>query len=60
MVSFILFNIGLISILSQVILLRELAVAFYGVELIYLFALGVWLFFTAAGAMISRYRIATA
>jgi len=56
----ILFNIGLISILSQVILLRELAVAFYGVELIYLFALGVWLFFTAAGAMISRYRIATA
>ena len=56
----ILFNIGLISILSQVILLRELAVAFYGVELIYLFALGIWLFFTAAGAMISRYRIATA
>ena len=60
MVYFILFNIGLISILSQVILLRELAVAFYGVELIYLFALGIWLFFTAAGAMISRYRIATA
>jgi spermidine synthase len=56
----ILFNIGLISLLSQVILLRELAVAFYGVELIYLFALGVWLFFTAAGAMISGYRIATA
>lgn len=56
----ILFNIGLISLLSQVILLRELSVAFYGVELIYLFALGIWLFFTAAGAMISRYRIATA
>ncbi|MCK9197226.1 MAG: hypothetical protein M0P16_09620 [Syntrophales bacterium] len=56
----ILFNIGLISLLSQVILLRELSVAFYGVELIYLFALGVWLFFTAAGAMISRYRVATA
>ena len=55
-----LFNIGLISLLSQVILLRELAIAFYGVELIYLFALGVWLFFTAAGAMLSRYRIATA
>jgi len=49
-----LFNIGLISLLSQVILLRELAIAFYGVELIYLFALGVWLFFTAAGAMLSR------
>ncbi len=56
----ILFNIGLVSLLSQVILLRELAVAFYGVELIYLFALGVWLFFTAAGAVISRYRLATA
>ncbi|MFA5179855.1 MAG: hypothetical protein WC405_00920 [Syntrophales bacterium] len=56
----ILFNIGLISLLSQVILLRELAVAFYGVELIYLFALGVWLFFTAAGSLISRYRRATA
>lgn len=55
----ILFNIGLISLLSQVILLRELAVAFYGVELIYIFALGVWLLFTAAGAMISRHRIAT-
>ena len=54
----ILFNIGLISLLSQVILLRELAVAFYGVELIYLFAFGIWLFFTAAGALISRYRIA--
>lgn len=56
----ILFNIGLLSLLSQVILLRELAVAFYGVELIYIFALGVWLLFTAAGAMISRHRIATA
>ncbi|HAJ27691.1 MAG TPA: hypothetical protein DCG53_10690, partial [Syntrophus sp. (in: bacteria)] len=55
----ILFNIGLISLLSQVILLRELAISFYGVELVYLFALGVWLFFTAAGAVISRYRLAT-
>jgi len=59
-VRLILFNIGLISLLSQVILLRELAVAFYGVELIYIFAMGIWLFFTAAGAMLSRYRIATA
>ena len=58
-VQLILFNIGLISLLSQVILLRELAVAFYGVELIYLYALGIWLFFTAAGAMLSRCCIAT-
>ena len=52
----ILFNIGLFSLLNQVLLLRELAVASYGVELIYLFALGVWLLFTAAGAMLGRRR----
>ena len=49
-----LLSIGLISILGQVVLLRELNVAFYGVELIYLFALGIWLFWTAAGALIGR------
>ncbi len=46
--------IGLISILGQVALLRELNVAFYGIELIYLIALGIWLFWTAVGALISR------
>jgi len=46
--------IGLISILGQVVLLRELLVAFYGVELIYVLALGIWLFWSAAGAMIGR------
>jgi len=46
--------IGLISILGQVVLLRELSVAFYGIELIYTIALGVWLLCTAAGALISR------
>jgi spermidine synthase len=46
--------IGLISILGQVVLLRELNVAFYGVELIYLIALGIWLFWTAVGALIRR------
>jgi spermidine synthase len=49
-----LFFIGLISILGQVVLLRELNVAFYGVELIYLLALGLWLFWTAWGALIGR------
>jgi spermidine synthase len=49
-----LFAIGLISILGQVILLRELNVSFYGIELIYLLALGIWLFWTAAGAVIGR------
>lgn len=33
-------------------LLRELAVSFYGVELAYVLALGVWLLATAAGALI--------
>jgi spermidine synthase len=46
--------IGLISILGQVVLLRELNVAFYGIELIYLLALGIWLFWTAAGALVGR------
>ena len=49
-----LFAIGLISILGQVVLLRELNVSFYGVELIYILALGIWLFWTAAGAVIGR------
>jgi len=38
--------IGLISILAQVVLLRELNVSFFGVELIYLLGLGIWLFWT--------------
>ncbi len=46
--------VGLVSILGQVVLLRELNVAFYGVELIYSLALGAWLLCTAAGTWISR------
>lgn len=49
-----LFTIGFISILGQVVLLRELNVAFFGVELIYTLAIGVWLVFTAFGAMFLR------
>ena len=49
-----LFSIGFISILGQVVLLRELNVSFYGVELVYLLALGVWLFWTAMGALLGR------
>ena len=47
-----LFFIGFISILGQVVLLRELNVAFYGVELVYTLALGVWLLFSACGTVI--------
>jgi spermidine synthase len=49
-----LFAVGFIAILGQVVLLRELSVASYGIELIYTLAIGVWLFFSACGAMISR------
>jgi spermidine synthase len=49
-----LLSIGLISILGQVVLLRELSVSFYGVELIYILAMGIWLFWTAIGALIGR------
>ncbi len=47
-----LFLIGCISLPAQVILLRELNAAFYGVELICILAMGVWLFWTAIGALI--------
>lgn len=49
-----LFLVGFVSILGQVVLLRELNVAFYGVELIYILAMGVWLLWTAAGAVLGR------
>jgi spermidine synthase len=49
-----LFAVGFIAILGQVVLLRELSVASYGIELIYTLAIGVWLFFSACGAMSSR------
>ena len=49
-----LLSTGFIAILGQVALLRELNVAFYGVELVYLFSLGLWLLWTAAGALIGR------
>ena len=43
---------GFLSILGQVVLLRELAVASFGVELIYLVGLGVWMLGSATGALI--------
>jgi spermidine synthase len=50
----VLFIIGLISILGQVVLLRELNVASFGVELVYILALGFWLAATALGALFCR------
>ena len=54
----ILIFIGFISILGQVALLRELAVAFFGSELIYLLAIAFWLIWTGLGALLNR-RIGT-
>ncbi|HVP14855.1 MAG TPA: hypothetical protein VMS88_04890, partial [Terriglobales bacterium] len=42
--------IGALAMLGQVVLLRELDVAFFGSELILVLALGAWLLGTAAGA----------
>ncbi len=46
---------GFISILGQVVILRELNVAFYGIELIYLIALGIWLLGTASGTVSGKF-----
>lgn len=53
-VSWYLFFLGLLSLLGQVVLLRELNVALYGVELVYVLAIGVWLLGTALGALMGR------
>jgi spermidine synthase len=45
-------GVGVVSMGAQVVLLRELAAAFYGVELVYVLALGAWLFSTALGALV--------
>jgi len=44
-----LFLVGFVSLVGQIVLLRELTVAFFGIELIYLIALGVWLLASAIG-----------
>jgi len=47
----VLFLTGLVSLFGQIVLLRELNVAFYGVELIYVIGLGVWMLLPAAGSL---------
>ncbi|MCL5030294.1 MAG: hypothetical protein M1480_14880 [Bacteroidetes bacterium] len=46
--------IGFISILGQVLILRELNVAFFGIELIYIISLGFWLLGTAIGSLTGK------
>jgi spermidine synthase len=50
----VIFIAGLLSIVVQVVMLRELSAAFYGVDLIYLLALAAWLLWSAAGAVAGR------
>ncbi|RJR47244.1 MAG: hypothetical protein C4576_09875 [Desulfobacteraceae bacterium] len=52
--TFSLFAIGFLSMLGQVVILRELLVAFHGVELFYSLAIGVWLVWTGTGALLFR------
>jgi len=51
---------GALSMLAQVVILRELVAALYGVELLYVLALGSWLVGTAIGALSGRHLPATA
>jgi spermidine synthase len=44
--------IGFVSLLGQVVILRELLVTFYGVELIYALAIGLWLFWSGLGVFL--------
>lgn len=48
------FTLGVVSIISQVLLLRELMVTFYGNELFLGLALGCWLVWTALGSLIGK------
>lgn len=52
------FTIGLVSLLGQIVLLRELSVATYGVELIYLLGMACWLIGSSLGAGLGRRRSA--
>ncbi len=45
---------GALSMVAQVVVLRELVAALFGVELLYVLALGAWLLGTAAGSIAGR------
>ena len=49
-----LFLTGFVSILGQIVLLRELNIAFRGIELIYTFAFSAWLIGTALGVSLGK------
>ena len=47
--------LGAVSLLGQVVLLRELTVAFFGSELITILGLGLWLAGSGGGALAGGY-----
>ena len=49
-----LFLTGFVSILGQIVLLRELNIAFRGIELVYTLAFGAWLMGTAVGVSLGK------
>lgn len=51
-----LFAVGTLSMLVQVVLLREVTVTFFGSELVLVLALGMWLLGTALGALVAGPR----
>jgi spermidine synthase len=53
-VTFFLLAIGFVSMLGQVVILRELLVTFYGIELIYALAIGLWLLWSGSGVFLFR------
>jgi spermidine synthase len=55
-----LFAVGALSMLAQIVVLRELVAALYGVELLYVLALGAWLVGTSIGSAAGRRVRATA
>ncbi|MHB8091126.1 MAG: spermine/spermidine synthase domain-containing protein [Syntrophales bacterium] len=49
-----LFMAGLVTLLGQIVIFRELSIVFHGVELIYPAALGGWMLFAAFGTLFRR------
>ena len=49
-----LFLTGFVSILGQIVLLRELNIVFRGIELVYTLAFSAWLIGTALGVSIGK------
>lgn len=50
-----LFAVGLVSMLAQVVMLREVVAALFGVDLLYILGLASWLVGTALGAAAGRF-----